>query len=307
MTTLWKISNEKLSRLEPTSLAKEQRLEDWIAADPTVLGLDVILIGRQVQTGYGGRNDLLAMDREGYLTIIELKRNGTPREIVAQILDYASWVRQISAKEVQDLATSYRGKSLSILFREYFDAPLPEQLNSDHNLIIVAGSLDLSSQRIVEYLAQSGISINTALFNFFDDEGQEYLTADWLMDQQEVQDRSESKTKIPWTGVWYANVGDGTHRSWKDMRKFGFLSAGNGSAYSGKLNQLAVDEIVSSARDQAASAATTYPQYGKGTGHAAGLNFGDCFSYALAKLRNEPLLFKGDDFLRTDLKVAVAR
>jgi ribonuclease VapC len=37
------------------------------------------------------------------------------------------------------------------------------------------------------------------------------------------------------------------------------------------------------------------------------LNFGDCVSYALAKLRNEPLMFKGDDFSRTDLKVAVGR
>jgi ribonuclease VapC len=61
------------------------------------------------------------------------------------------------------------------------------------------------------------------------------------------------------------------------------------------LNDLEI-EVVSFARDQAALAATAYRQYGKGSGHAAGLNFGDCFSYALAKLRNEPLLFKGDDF-----------
>jgi ribonuclease VapC len=72
------------------------------------------------------------------------------------------------------------------------------------------------------------------------------------------------------------------------------------------LNDLEI-EVVSFARDQATLAATAYRQYGKGSGHAAGLNFGDCFSYALAKLRNEPLLFKGDDFSRTDLKVAVAR
>jgi ribonuclease VapC len=72
------------------------------------------------------------------------------------------------------------------------------------------------------------------------------------------------------------------------------------------LNDLEI-EVASFARDQAALAVTAYRQYGKGTGHAAGLNFGDCFSYALAKLRNEPLMFKGDDFSRTDLEVAVAR
>jgi ribonuclease VapC len=43
-----------------------------------------------------------------------------------------------------------------------------------------------------------------------------------------------------------------------------------------------------------------YSMYGKGR-HAAGLNYGDCFSYALAKALNEPLLFKGDDFRKTDV------
>jgi ribonuclease VapC len=52
-------------------------------------------------------------------------------------------------------------------------------------------------------------------------------------------------------------------------------------------------------------AITAYQQYGKGRGQAAGLNFGDCFTYALAKLRNEPVLFKGNDFSRTDLRIAV--
>jgi ribonuclease VapC len=70
------------------------------------------------------------------------------------------------------------------------------------------------------------------------------------------------------------------------------------------LNDLEI-EVVPFVRDQAALAITAYRQYGKGSGHVAALNFGDCFSYALAKLRDEPLLFKGNDFSRTDLRVAV--
>ncbi|MDE3015417.1 MAG: type II toxin-antitoxin system VapC family toxin [Pseudomonadota bacterium] len=46
-----------------------------------------------------------------------------------------------------------------------------------------------------------------------------------------------------------------------------------------------------------------YTRYGKASGHPAKLNFGDCFSYALAKHRNDILLCKGDDFSRTDIKV----
>jgi ribonuclease VapC len=50
-----------------------------------------------------------------------------------------------------------------------------------------------------------------------------------------------------------------------------------------------------------------YRDFGKGSGHPAGLNLGDCFSYALAKDLGEPLLFKGRDFAQTDVMPAVAR
>jgi ribonuclease VapC len=54
---------------------------------------------------------------------------------------------------------------------------------------------------------------------------------------------------------------------------------------------------------QAEIARQAYRDFGKGR-HKAGLNFGDCFAYALAKETDEPLLFKGNDFARTDVEVA---
>jgi ribonuclease VapC len=48
-----------------------------------------------------------------------------------------------------------------------------------------------------------------------------------------------------------------------------------------------------------------YQRYGKGTGHRARLNFGDCFSYAFAKRLKAPLLFKGEDFSKTDIEAAL--
>jgi ribonuclease VapC len=56
---------------------------------------------------------------------------------------------------------------------------------------------------------------------------------------------------------------------------------------------------------QARIAREAYRDYGKGSGHKAGLNFGDCFAYALAKDTDEPLLFKGDDFVHTDIGSAL--
>ncbi len=52
---------------------------------------------------------------------------------------------------------------------------------------------------------------------------------------------------------------------------------------------------------QARIAREAYRDFGRGSGHPAKLNFGDCFAYALAKERSEPLLFKGDDFAHTDI------
>jgi ribonuclease VapC len=54
--------------------------------------------------------------------------------------------------------------------------------------------------------------------------------------------------------------------------------------------------------EQAEIARHAWQRYGKGR-HVAGLNFGDCFAYALSKVSNEPLLFKGNDFKQTDIKV----
>jgi len=74
---------------------------------------------------------------------------------------------------------------------------------------------------------------------------------------------------------------------------------GGAAAVDTLLSKLRV-EIVSVDAAQALLAREAYQRYGKGI-NKAGLNFGDCFSYALAKQIGEPLLFKGDDFTETDL------
>jgi ribonuclease VapC len=74
-----------------------------------------------------------------------------------------------------------------------------------------------------------------------------------------------------------------------------------------KLDRILADaeaEIVPFTEAQAELAMMAWRRFGKGR-HPAGLNFGDCFAYALARERNAPLLFKGDDFSQTDVKAAI--
>lgn len=56
--------------------------------------------------------------------------------------------------------------------------------------------------------------------------------------------------------------------------------------------------------EQARVAREAYRDFGRGSGHAAGLNFGDCFAYALARVSGEPLLFKGNDFVHAGIAAA---
>lgn len=68
--------------------------------------------------------------------------------------------------------------------------------------------------------------------------------------------------------------------------------------------RLSIEPVTS---EQARLARDAYKDFGKGSGHAAGLNFGDCFAYALARATGEKILFKGDDFSHTDLLSALER
>ena len=72
-----------------------------------------------------------------------------------------------------------------------------------------------------------------------------------------------------------------------------------------KLVDLAEIEIVAMTKEEADVGMEAHRLFGRGSGHPAKLNFGDCFAYALAKTRKLPLLFKGDDFVHTDVEPAL--
>ena len=76
--SIWKVGDAP-EQLCETRLASEQQLEDMIVANPELLSDELMLIGRQEDTGFGGRIDLLAVSPDGSLSLIELKRDRTPR------------------------------------------------------------------------------------------------------------------------------------------------------------------------------------------------------------------------------------
>jgi len=237
---LWRVGqNTSLSELPISSLETESILEDWIAKDSSLLGMELLIIGRQVTTEFGGRIDLLAIDRQGDITIIELKRDRTPRDIIAQVLDYASWIRRLTYQDLDVIANAYLKKDLSSSFVECFDEAIPQNINVNHKMLIVASEFDDSSERIVEYLAEEyQVNINAIFFNIFSDGQDKLVGRAWLMDPEDVQEQAESRKQAPWSGVWFVNVGESPHRNWDDNVKYGYIGAGQGLKYSEPLKRL---------------------------------------------------------------------
>ena len=91
-------------RLEFSAKETVKHLEDVLAKDLTILLQDLLLIGRHVPTAHGKFVDLAAIDCDGNLKVVEVKRDKTPREVVAQVLDDGSWVRD---REDDDIGTIF--------------------------------------------------------------------------------------------------------------------------------------------------------------------------------------------------------
>lgn len=245
---IWKLENNKASKISFSSIDAERRLEDVLADDISVINPDLLIIGRQVLTSYGKFIDLLAIDADGNLVVIELKRNRTPREVVAQLLDYGCWVRGLEDADIAGIFDTYlkkcnpdhRGTSLDQNFCEKFGVKeMPETINQSHELLVVASELDDSTERIINYLAEEyGVAINAVFFRFFKNGSQEYLSRAWMIDPGQAETIIiENRVKLPWNGEFYVSFG-GTYRDWEEAQQYGFISAGGGSWYSRTLNVL---------------------------------------------------------------------
>lgn len=245
---IWKVGSQPVSLVE-SSLVTEDLLEEMIIAAPRLLSDEWMLIGRQENTGFGGRIDLLAIAPDGALVLIELKRHRTPREVVAQALDYASWVEKLNAEDIAEIYGRFApSRSLAADFRERFGADLDDDaLNQNHQIVIVASSLDESSERIVSYLNERDIAINVLCFQVFTNGTEQLISRAWLLDPVRTQSAIATPAGGPkeaWNGEFYSSFGEGETRSWEDAREFGFICGGGAPWYSKTLQLLSPGDRV---------------------------------------------------------------
>ena len=158
---------------------------------------------RALQRGRGaarrevGRIDLLCIDSSGDLVVVEVKRGRMRRKAVAQALDYASWVKDLSREDVCGIAQDYyRDRTLDTAFQERFDAPLPGVVNGVHRSLVVGQSTDADAERLVRYLSASNVPINMATVHHFTDQaGRELLVGVHLVDQDEARKKQAARSR----------------------------------------------------------------------------------------------------------------
>lgn len=242
---LWRVT-DKAVQLAPEKMPLESRLERLILDDPAILEAELLVIGNQVQTVHGKFIDILAIDVDGKVYVIELKKDRTPRDVVAQGLDYASWVSGLSYEQIRSTFSEHNpGTDFDTAFADRFGGtPTPDSLNVEHEIIIVASDLDDSTERIVKYLSSNySVPIKVMLFRYFSDNGNDYLARTWLnrpANETGQGGPGRNSTQAAWNGAdWYVAFGtESARRVWEDARKYGFVSAGGGDWYSRSLRKL---------------------------------------------------------------------
>ncbi|MFH7326120.1 hypothetical protein [Desulfurivibrio sp. C05AmB] len=243
---VWRIDGG-LKPVDFSPLDIESRLEDILDANIGIASPNWLVIGRQVRTDHGLFIDMLAIDGDANLVVLELKRDKTYRDIIAQVLDYGSWVRDLTDDRIAQIFDEYQKRwhkdhaliSIDEAFKKKFGISMPDEMNSSHELVVVAANLDASTERIVRYLADEyGVRINAVFFQVFQDDGREYLGRAWLRDPAEVTAGLSEVIKTgEWNGEYYVSFGY-DHEVVRDGLKRGYLVAGGGLWYSKTLEML---------------------------------------------------------------------
>lgn len=156
---------------------QESVLEDWLEGNPDGIVEDgrLLIIGRQITTNLGSTIDLLALDRDGDAVVIELKRDRTPRETLAQALEYASFVEGLTANELETILCQYlNDESVSIAeyHRQYFALSNDEAVsfNKEQRIVIIANRITDDIRQTATFLRNKGLRVTCLEFSYFESE-----------------------------------------------------------------------------------------------------------------------------------------
>lgn len=179
--------NARLVAAREVGIELESHMESWLENNPDALVQDefILWIGKQASAATEHSTlypDLLGVDAEGNLVIVELKRGQAPREVVAQLLEYAAWATELDDEQIAAIARDYfqtrdelQGKILKKVFTETFEVDEVPPLNRRLRLFVVASDIPPAILRVCRFLSRQGIDINCVTISVFQTESEERI------------------------------------------------------------------------------------------------------------------------------------
>jgi hypothetical protein len=183
---LWKIDGREsdpsvLALPKASQTETEEKLEEILVKVPNLLFEGLKLVGRQVETP-SGPLDLLGVDEDGQLIVFELKRGTLTREAVAQVLDYTSFLAELSPSALSEFISKGSTKENGIDRIDDFDEWYEDQFAGSSiesigkpRMVLVGLGVDDRTRRMVEFLASQNVSISLITFHAFNDRDGTYL------------------------------------------------------------------------------------------------------------------------------------
>ena len=184
---------------------EEAVLEEWLEFNPDGILAErrILIIGRQVQTDMGGYIDLLGVDREGSVVVVELKRDRTPRDAVAQALEYAVFAERLDVDALEVIFRQYQNdESLGLAdhHREYFELEEAEAVafNKDQRMVIVGQRVTPEIRQTATFLGSKGVRVTCVEFTFFQThEGSRLLSQEIVVDKEHAKPRRVVSASLP--------------------------------------------------------------------------------------------------------------
>ena len=165
----------------------------------------ILIIGRQVTTNLNTFIDLIGIDELGNTVVIELKRDKTPRETLAQLIEYASFIDNLDYGQLNDIFQNYSGEEVELeeYHQQYYENGSNQNVswNKNSKLVIIAQNITKEIKQTSLYLRKKGIDVYCVEFKYFvNNSNIKMISSDFVVgDEEFIRQKVKSDTQLPKT------------------------------------------------------------------------------------------------------------
>jgi len=201
------LENKKLIKIPKTTFSElnvKERfdIQEWIKGTPEILGEELLIIGKELILPSGKRLDLLAVDKQGALVIVELKRDDSGSDVEWQAIKYASYCSSFTQGEIYKIFAEYLGTDIDdsqVKIEEFVNCE-PEELNQRQRIILVSKEFHSEVISAVLWLRESEVDIECIrLTPHLDQNNTLFINPEIIIPLPEAKDyikKKESKQKV---------------------------------------------------------------------------------------------------------------